>query len=443
MNEMTLPTAKSGSRQGAGAGTTSFARRLVLNRLHRIQQGQIRLVEGEHRIVVGQANAAFPLHAEVVVRDPGFYVDVLFGGTIGAAEAYMDGKWETEDLTAVIRIITRNTAVMDGMEGGIARVAQAMHKLAHRFRRNTRRGSRRNIAAHYDLGNDFFAAFLDETMMYSSAVFERDDMGLLDASIAKLDRICRKLELQPGDRVLEIGTGWGGFAIHAARHYGCHVTTTTISRAQYDMAVDRVHRAGLSDRVTVLREDYRDLGGLYDKMVSIEMIEAVGHEYFDTYFAKASSLLKPHGMFLMQAITIADQRYEQARRSIDFIQRYIFPGGSLPSVARIAESVARVTDMRIFHLEDIGPHYARTLRAWRERFSARVASIRSMGYPEEFLRMWEYYFCYCEGGFEERVIGAAQFFFTKPLCRREALVSLPHSGTAWHKPSLARVSGGR
>lgn len=441
MNEMRLPAAGRVGR--TGSGVMALARRVVLDRLRRLRHGQICLVEGDDRTLLGQADEQFPVRAEVRVRDPRFYVDLLLGGTIGAAEAYMDGRWEADSLTDVIRIASRNMAVMDGMERGVARVALAVHGLLSRFRRNTRRGARRNIAAHYDLGNDFFAAFLDETMMYSSAVFERDDMSLYEASVAKLERICRKLDLRPGDRVLEIGSGWGGFAMHAARHYGCHVTTTTISRAQYELAVERVRRAGLSDRVTVLCEDYRDLGGLYDKMVSIEMIEAVGHEFFDTYFEKVSSLLRPEGMFLMQAITIADQRYEQARRSVDFIQRYIFPGGSLPSVARIAEAIARRTDMRMFHLEDIGPHYARTLRDWRDRFASRLAGIAGMGYPEEFLRMWEYYFCYCEGAFEERVIGAAQFVFTKPLCRREALIHLPHCGTGWRKPALALASGGR
>jgi len=258
-------------------------------------------------------------------------------------------------------------------------------------------------------------------------VFERDDITLREASVAKLDRICRKLDLKPSDRVLEIGTGWGGFAIHAAARYGCHVTTTTISRQQYEYARERVRDAGLEERVTVLLKDYRDLAGSYDKLVSIEMIEAVGQSFLDTYFRRCSELLKPNGMFALQAITIADQRYDQALKAVDFIQRYIFPGGSLPSVSVIARKVAEASDMRIFHLEDIGPHYARTLRAWRSRFLAAASTIQAMGFGQEFLRMWNYYFCYCEGGFEERSIGAVQILFTKPGNRREPVLSLTSS----------------
>ena len=290
------------------------------------------------------------------------------------------------------------------------------------MRRNTLQGSRKNIAAHYDLGNEMFALFLDDTMMYSCAIFEHPQMSLQQASIEKLERVCRKLELQPGDHLLEIGTGWGGLALHAARHYGCRVTTTTISHEQYRMALQRVEQAGLGDRITVLCEDYRNLSGEYDKLVSIEMIEAVGHAYFDTYFEQCSRLLKSDGLMLLQSITIADQRYAAAKRSVDFIQRYIFPGGCLPSVAVLSDSVARNTDMRMLHLEDIGPHYATTLKRWRQRFMARLDSVRALGYPEEFIRMWEYYLCYCEGGFRERAIGTVQVLLGKPLNRREALL---------------------
>jgi cyclopropane-fatty-acyl-phospholipid synthase len=321
-------------------------------------------------------------------------------------------------------VLVRNVEVMDGMERGGATLMQLVNRLLHRLRSNNRRGARLNIAAHYDLGNDFFSHFLDETMMYSGAVFERDDMSLRQASEAKLERICRKLDLKPGDRVLEIGTGWGGFAIHAASRYRCHVTTTTISRRQYEFAQARVREAGLEDRITVLLQDYRDLSGKYDKLVSIEMIEAVGQSFLETYFRRCSELLVPDGMFALQAITIADQRYEQALDAVDFIQRYIFPGGSLPSVSVIARKVAAATDMRIFHLEDIGPHYARTLRAWRSRFLAAAATIQGMGFSQEFMRMWNYYFCYCEGGFEERSIGAVQILFTKPGSRRDSVLAL-------------------
>jgi cyclopropane-fatty-acyl-phospholipid synthase len=255
-------------------------------------------------------------------------------------------------------------------------------------------------------------------MMYSCAVYETDECTLEQASIAKLERICRKLDLQPSDHVLEIGTGWGGFAIYAAQHYGCHITTTTISQEQYALAKQRVESAGLADRVTVLCKDYRDLHGQYDKLVSIEMIEAIGHQYLPDYFRQCSRLLKPEGMMLLQAITIADQRYQSALRSVDFIQRYIFPGSFIPSVSAMTDAIAKNTDMRLFHLEDIGPHYATTLRDWRERFFDRIDEVRSLGYSEAFIRLWEFYLCYCEGGFRERAIGDVHMLMTKPQCRR-------------------------
>jgi cyclopropane-fatty-acyl-phospholipid synthase len=351
------------------------------------------------------------------------WTDVAFSGGLGAGEAYMAGRWHCDDLTGLARLFLRNPQVLYGLNRGPGRIMALVNKAWHALRRNTVRGSRRNIAAHYDLGNDMFSLFLDDTMMYSCAIFEHPRATLKQASMAKLDRVCRKLELQPGDHLLEIGTGWGGLAIHAARHYGCRVTTTTISGEQYRMTRERVEQAGLGDRITVLCEDYRNLTGEYDKLVSIEMIEAVGHAYFDTYFATCSRLLKPDGLMLLQSITIADQRYAAAKRAVDFIQRYIFPGGCLPSVAVLGDAVARNTDMRIVHLEDIGPHYATTLQRWRERFMARLDAVRKLGYPEEFIRMWEYYLCYCEGGFRERAIGTVQLLLGKPLNRREALMA--------------------
>jgi cyclopropane-fatty-acyl-phospholipid synthase len=269
------------------------------------------------------------------VHDPRFYRALACGGSIGAGEAYMNGWWSCDDLTALVRICVLNRELLDGMEKGGARLTAPLQKLFHYLRRNTKAGSRSNIAAHYDLGNDFFSLFLDETLMYSCAFFERADSTLQEASVAKNDRICRKLQLSPADHLLEIGTGWGGFALHAARHYGCRVTTTTISRAQHDLAVQRIAAAGLSDRITVLLQDYRDLQGHYDKLVSIEMIEAVGHAFYETFFRCCSNLLTPQGMMLLQAITIADQYYEQAKRSVDFIQRSIFPGSCIPSISVI------------------------------------------------------------------------------------------------------------
>lgn len=394
-----------------------IARHAVLARLAAIGHGILRIEDGIDVRQFGAATARCGLTASLRVLDPRFYTEIAFGGSIGAGEAYMSGYWSTDNLTAVMRVLLNNMHVVDGMEGGFARLGAPLRKALHWAARNSRTGSRRNIAAHYDLGNDFFQTFLDPTMMYSAAVFEQPQMTLDEASLAKLDRICRQLELKPGDHLLEIGTGWGGMALHAAAHYGCRVTTTTISQQQYQLARERIAAAGLGDRVTLLLEDYRDLTGQYDKLVSIEMIEAVGYQFYDTYFKKCSDLLKPDGMMMLQAITIADQRYAGARDSVDFIQRYIFPGSCIPAVAVITDTIARVTDMRLYHLDDIGYHYATTLRRWRENLFASLDRVRALGYPEEFIRMWEFYFCYCEGGFAEGVLGDAQMLFVKPLAR--------------------------
>ena len=400
----------------------AFAERALCDRLALLDEGEIVLAQGNETLRFGRHTAACPLSVKLRVHDRRFWTELAFGGSIGAGESYMQGDWSTDDLTGLVRIMLRNRKVLDGMDSGLARLTAPIQKALHFASRNTRSGSRRNIAAHYDLGNDFFALFLDPTMMYSSAVFERDDMTLEQASIAKLDRICRKLDLKPGDRVLEIGTGWGSFAMHAVQHYGCHVTTTTISRQQHDLARERIARAGLTGRVQLLLEDYRDLRGQYDRLVSIEMIEAVGHEYYDNYFGRCSALLAPHGMLLLQAITIADQRYDSARRSVDFIQRHIFPGSCIPSVSAMAASVARATDMKLFHMDDIGPHYARTLALWRAQLLANRGQVRALGYSEEFIRLWEFYFCYCEGGFEERAIGDVQMLLVKPEARPQSVL---------------------
>jgi cyclopropane-fatty-acyl-phospholipid synthase len=395
----------------------AFAARQVHSRLAGIAHGALALSDGTATADFGRRSERCPLSTTVRVHDPRFYAETAFGGSVGAGEAYMQGFWSADDLTAAMRILLQNRDVLDGMETGWARLAAPLRKALHWMARNTRRGSRRNISAHYDLGNDFFQLFLDPTLMYSSAVFERPDMSLAQASTAKLDRICRKLRLAPGDHVVEIGTGWGGFALHAAGQYGCRVTTTTISRQQHDLARERIREAGLSGRITLLLEDYRDLTGRYDKLVSIEMVEAVGHQYYDAYFRACSNLLESDGAMLLQAITIADQRYEAARDSVDFIQRHIFPGSCIPSVAALCDAVARASDLRLVHLEDIGPHYAKTLRAWRHNLFANLDRVRALGYSEAFIRMWEFYLCYCEAGFEERVLGDAQMLFIKPQSR--------------------------
>jgi cyclopropane-fatty-acyl-phospholipid synthase len=359
----------------------------------------------------------------VHVHDAQFYGDVAFGGSVGAGEAYMRGCWSSTQMVDLVRLFVLNLDALDGLEGGLARFTSPLRKAIHALRRNSRNGSRRNIAAHYDLGNDFFRLMLDDTLMYSAATFEHAGQSLYDAQIARLDHICRKLELKPDDHLLEIGTGWGGLALHAARNYGCRVTTTTISREQRKLARERVHEAGLEQRVEVLCEDYRDLTGTYDKLVSIEMIEAVGARYLDTYFRKCSSLLKPTGAMLLQAITLQDQYYAKALKSVDYIQRFVFPGSFIPSVNAISDSVSRVTDMKLFNLEDIGPHYAPTLRLWRERFFANLKRVKDLGYPDSFVRLWEFYLCYCEGGFAERQLGDVQMLLTKPDCRRAAIAA--------------------
>jgi cyclopropane-fatty-acyl-phospholipid synthase len=284
----------------------------------------------------------------------------------------------------------------------------------HALRPNTRRGARRNIAAHYDLGNDFFALFLSPDLMYSSALWAGEDDTLEAASTRKLDAVCRQLELRPGDRVVEIGTGWGGFALHAAREYGCHVTTTTISREQHALASARVAEAGLGDRVTLLLEDFRDLRGTYDKLASIEMVEAIGARNLDAYFERIGGLLRPGGLALVQAITIEDHRYAQALRGVDFIRRHVFPGSFIPSVAALVAAKARAGDLALDALQDFGLSYARTLQAWRERFLAHLPQARALGFDERFLRLWEFYLAYCEGGFRERSIGVAHLRLRKP-----------------------------
>lgn len=399
----------------------TLAKRAVLGKLTQLRGGRLVIVEGGERHRFGTASEELAEPIVVHVHDPRFYSDLAFGGSVGAGEGYMYGRWTTSQLVELVRLLVLNMNVLDSLEGGYARLTAPLRKGLHAIRRNTRTGSRKNIAAHYDLGNEFFRLFLDETLMYSSATFTRPDMSLHEAQVARLDGICRKLDLRPGEHIVEIGTGWGGFALHAAQRYGCKVTTTTISQEQYRLARERVSQAGLDGQIEVLFSDYRDLTGTYDKLVSIEMIEAIGHQYFDTYFAQCSRLLKPHGAMQLQAITIADQRYESAKRSVDFIQRYTFPGSCLPCVGVMSASIARATDMRVFDLEDIGPHYARTLHEWRRNMFANLPAVRALGYDDAFIRMWEFYFCYCEGGFEERVIGDVQMLLVKPGNRRAPL----------------------
>lgn len=391
-----------------------LAKNLIFRLLTRLRYGQILILEGEERTVFG---ADRNLSVEVTVHHPALYRRLLFGGSIGSGEAYIHGLWDVDDLTRLMRIMVLNIALLDRMEQGFAWLLRPYHLFSHLFRRNSKQGSKKNILSHYDLGNEMYRSFLDPTMMYSSAIYSSTADTLDKAAINKLDIICRKLALQPGDTIIEIGTGWGGFAIHAAREYGCRVTTTTLSDAQYKEARKRVDEAGLHDRITLLQKDYRDLTGQYDKLVSIEMIEAVGDRFLPGFFEKCGKLLKKDGVMLLQAITIRDQVYKKYVRSVDFIQRYIFPGGCVVANSRMLNLITEKTDMVVRHLDDYGFDYARTLRDWRKRFHRSFPSLKQYGYDETFRRLWDFYLCYCEGGFEERAISVVHVVATRPAHR--------------------------
>ncbi|KFN46535.1 SAM-dependent methyltransferase [Arenimonas metalli] len=425
---MSSPADTLASAPGAAARYGALDRMLrkrLLATLDGLAGGQVTVRDGLGTETLG--NAGDGLAVTLDILDPGFYRALAGNGSVGAGEAYMDGLWRCDDLVALVRLLVINRDRLDAMETGLARLGGLAMRTLHAFNRNTRGGSRRNIAAHYDLGNDLFQLFLDESLMYSSAIFAEPGESLETAQRRKLERICRKLDLRPADHLVEIGTGWGGMALYAAKHFGCRVTTTTISREQHALATARIAEAGLADRVTVLLEDYRDLTGEYDKLVSIEMIEAIGHQYLETYLDKCASLLKPDGLALIQAITIEDHRYEQALKSVDFIKRYIFPGSFIPSVSAITGAAAAASDLRLVNLEDIGPSYAITLNHWRQRFMAKLEQVRALGYDERFIRMWEFYLCYCEGGFIERSIGDVHLLFARPGNRRPQYLPAPEA----------------
>ena len=387
------------------------ARSLLHRLLEKLDAGQVTLVDDTGRRTFG---ADPSLRCTITIHDPRTYVSILTGGSVGAGESYIDGYWETDRLTDLVRIIARNQSVLLDLEQQSSLPARLVRRLLHRWRRNDRRGSKRNIIAHYDLGNELYQAFLDETMMYSSAIYPTPESSLDEAARHKLDHICRRLRLGPQDRVLEIGSGWGGFAIHAAGRYGCRVTTTTISDAQYQEAKRRIEQAGLSQRVTLLKQDYRDLEGSYDKLVSIEMIEAVGDRYLPAFLAKCMSLIRPDGVMLLQAITIRDQKYGEYLHDVDFIQKHVFPGGCLTTNSRMLEVLARYTDLVVRGIEDFGFDYARTLSDWRSRFLSAFNSLKKHGYDDRFKRLWEFYLCYCEGGFLERSISVVQLVADRP-----------------------------
>jgi cyclopropane-fatty-acyl-phospholipid synthase len=404
------------------------ARRLVFALLRRLRRGRMRLTDADGVYHLGPDDA--PLSVSILVRDPSLYRRMLTGGHLAAGEAYMEGAWDCDDLVTVCRLFILEDQILNGAAPGLLRFARPALWLLHALRRNTRSGSRRNSPAHDDLGNDFYRLFLDAEMMYSSASFEHPESSLEEAARAKNERICRKLGLRPGLRLLEIGTGWGGFAVHAAREHGCHVTTTTISRHQYEGALRRVGEAGLEDLVDVRLEDYRDLQGRYDRVVSIEMIEAVGHQYIGTFFERCAELLEADGRLLVQGITVPEWAWERHKRSMDFMKRYIFPGCSLISVQAVASAMAG-TDLRWENLEDIGPHYARTMREWRRRYHARLGEVREQGFDDRFLRMWDFYLASCEAAFEERYTSDVQILLARGADRGESLLpEIPHPAAA-------------
>ena len=396
----------------------SFAKKKMLQLMSKLKGGTLTIIDSqgvEKMGVAGDSDSS--LNASIDVQSPHFYRDLLLGGSLGVAEAYMDGYWTSPDLVTLFRLMVKNLPLLLQLETSWTTLKRYLSKAYHYLRRNSRQGSKQNIADHYDLGNDFYELMLDKTMAYSSGVFTEADENLGNASLRKFDKLCQLLQLKPQDRLIEIGTGWGGFAIHAAKNYGCQVTTTTISKEQYAYAKKRIEEEGLSGKITLLDSDYRDLKGKYDKLVSIEMIEAVGHEYFDTYFQKCSELLKEDGLAALQMITIPDQHYDRHIQTVDFIKRYIFPGSTIPSISAVMDSVKRVTDFRLAGFADITPHYATTLRLWRENFFENIESVRQMGFSERFIRMWEYYLCYCEASFSEHYNGDVHMLFAKPVAK--------------------------
>lgn len=395
----------------------NFYKQQVLKRLENLRDAQLTINDPEDQIQLGDASDSpsaqlnEKLSATINFADMQCYQDIALGGSNAAAQAYIDGRWSTDNLTHVIRIMARNTELIDQMDGGITAAATWLLRKWHKKNENSLEGSRKNIAAHYDLGNEFFRLFLDERMMYSSYIYEQGD-DLHSASTRKLETICQQLNINRSDHVLEIGSGWGGFACYAAKTTDCKVTTITISQEQFNEAIALVEKEGLNDLVTVELRDYRDIENTYDKIVSIEMIEAVGHQYLDTYFEQISKALKPHGEALIQAITLQDHRYEQSLKEVDFIKRFIFPGSFIPCVSVISQTAGKQA-LIMENLLDIGLSYATTLKDWRDRFFANIDTVRSQGFDERFIRMWEFYLCYCEGGFAERSISDVQIHFRK------------------------------
>lgn len=394
------------------------ARSLVFTLLGKLDSGSLTVVESfsanepKQQTVFGHSQNSH-ITAVIEVKNPAFYSRVLAGGSIAAAEAYMDCWWDSPDLTAVMELMAINSSTLDNLEGKSSILTKLSHRITHWLNRNTLENSAKNIEAHYDLSNELYATFLDEKMLYSSALYSDSKDTLEQAQENKMARLCEQLQLTEQDHVIEIGTGWGAMAIYMAERYGCQVTTTTISEEQYQFALKKIEEKGLSNRITLLKEDYRNLTGTYDKLVSIEMIEAVGKEYLNSYIQKCQSLLKPRGLMAIQAITIADQRYEYYSNNVDFIQKYIFPGGFLPSITALTQAATQNSDLVLRDLFDIGEDYAKTLNDWRSRFELAEPMVRRLGFDTRFIRMWNYYFCYCEGGFKAKSISTVHMTFQR------------------------------
>ena len=391
----------------------TLARTLLFSSLGRLQGCSLEVLCAEGTFKFGDPTA--DLQATIAVHHPRFFRRAVLGGDVGIGESFMDGDWSSPDLVAVVRAAVRNMTSLDTSNRAVSAITRFANWLLHRRNDNTVEGSRRNISYHYDLGNDFYRLFLDESLAYSCAYYESLDDSLEAAQQRKFEVICRKLGLQASDHLLEIGTGWGGFAEYAATRYGCRITTTTISRQQYDYAQRRFENLrGRGPKITLLLEDYRKLTGRFDKIVSIEMFEAVGYRHYDEFFSACDSLLKPDGAMLLQTITMNERHFKAYLRESDWIKKYIFPGAELASIAEILHSTARRTTLQLSHSEDIGMHYAETLADWRRRFLEKKNEVRALGFDDRFLRMWEFYLAYCEGGFREGYIGDAQILMAKP-----------------------------
>ena len=390
-------------------------KKIILKKFKNLQFGYIHLTDGAESYSYGDNSSEMKVEMEILSSE--FYVFLGSGGLLGVTEAYTAGYWRADDIVTLIRLIIKNSKVMEKLDSGWAKLIRPLNTYIHRKRQNTLSGSKENILAHYDLSNDFYKLWLDETMTYSCGVFENDKSTLNEASIEKLDRICRKLDLKPNDNILEIGTGWGSFAIHAAKKYGCHITTTTISDAQYEYAKQRIIDEGLESKIKLLNQDYRNLSGTFDKIISIEMIEAVGHEYVELFFQKVSKLLKKDGLFALQGITFNDHKFDEYKNSVDFIKKYIFPGSCLISISQITNAIKNRTDLEVVNLEDISKHYSKTLYEWRKNFMNVLPEVKSLGFSNAFINMWEFYLIYCEAGFIERNIGDYQVIFAKSGAR--------------------------